>query len=92
MITLGPQGCYLENARGACRVPAPAVRPVDTTGAGDAFCGGFLAALGEGRDVFEAVEFGNVVGNLAVRKIGTSPAMPTREEIDAFLNSEEGRR
>ena len=65
---------------------------MDTTGAGDAFCGGFLAALGEGRDVFEAVEFGNVVGNLAVRKIGTSPAMPTREEIDAFLNSEEGRR
>ena len=63
-----------------------------TVGAGDAFCGGFLAALGEGRDVFEAVEFGNVVGNLAVRKIGTSPAMPTREEIDAFLNSEEGRR
>ncbi|MFQ9917714.1 MAG: carbohydrate kinase family protein [Flavonifractor plautii] len=37
MITLGPQGCYLENARGACRVPAPAVRPVDTTGAGDIF-------------------------------------------------------
>ena len=31
MITLGPQGCYLENARGACRVPAPAVRPVDTS-------------------------------------------------------------
>ena len=92
MVTLGPRGCYLQNRRGSCALTAPQVSPVDTTGAGDAFCGGFLAALGEGRDVFEAVEFGNVVGNLAVRKIGTSPAMPTREEIDAFLNSEEGRR
>gem|GEM_PF-47019 len=45
MITLGPQGCYLENARGACRVPAPAVRPVDTTGAGDIFGGSAVAKL-----------------------------------------------
>ena len=45
MITLGPQGCYLENARGACWVPAPAVRPVDTTGAGDIFGGSAVAKL-----------------------------------------------
>ena len=85
MITLGPQGCYLENARGACRVPAPAVRPVDTTGAGDAFNGGFVAALAEGKDLFEACAFGNAVSNLAVTKMGTSVAMPHRAEVDAFI-------
>ena len=93
VITLGGDGVYVNDGVKSRRVPVYAsTKAVDTTGAGDAFCGGFLAAVGEGRDVFEAVEFGNVVGNLAVRKIGTSPAMPTREEIDAFLNSEEGRR
>lgn len=93
VITLGGDGVYVNNRRESRLVQVyPSTKAVDTTGAGDAFCGGFLAALGEGRDVFEAAEFGNVVGNLAVRRIGTAPAMPTREEIDGFLASEENRR
>jgi ribokinase len=61
---------------------------VDTTGAGDAFNGGFATAIAEGMPLEEAVIFGNVVGALSVTKNGTAPAMPTREEIDRFLRQQ----
>jgi ribokinase len=61
------------------------VKAVDTTGAGDAFNGGFVTALSEGKDIFEAARFGNIVGALSVTKVGTAPAMPYRAEIDAFV-------
>lgn len=63
------------------------VEVLDTTGAGDAFSGGFVTALAEGKDLFGACAFGNVVSNLAVTKLGTSVAMPTREEIDRFIRA-----
>lgn len=56
--------------------------PVDTTGAGDAFSGGLVAALAHGLDFFEAVEYGSCVAGIAVTRHGTAPAMPCREEID----------
>ena len=93
IITLGGDGVFVSDRTTVRRIDVyQSTKVVDTTGAGDAFCGGFLAALGEGKDVFEAAEYGNVVGNLAVRKIGTTPAMPTLEEINTFLNSDENRR
>lgn len=61
------------------------VKVLDTTGAGDAFNGGFVTALADGCNIFEACMFGNVTSNLAVTKIGTALAMPTREEIDDFI-------
>lgn len=61
------------------------VKVVDTTGAGDAFNGGFVTALAENKDLFEACRFANVVSNLEVTKIGTSIAMPLREDIDKFI-------
>jgi len=61
------------------------VKAIDTTGAGDAFNGGFVTALSEGKDIFEAARFGNAVGALSVTKIGTAPAMPHRSDIDRFM-------
>ena len=58
---------------------------VDTTGAGDAFNGGLLAALSKGKDIWEAARFANALAALSVQKIGTTVSMPTREEIEAFL-------
>ena len=63
------------------RIP---VQAVDTTGAGDAFNGGFVTALSRGMDLFEAVLYGNCTGALSVTKFGTAPAMPNRGEIDAL--------
>jgi ribokinase len=61
------------------------VEAVDTTGAGDAFNGGLLAALSEGRDIWEAVRFASGLAALSVQKMGTTLSMPVREEIDRFL-------
>lgn len=66
-------------------VPARLVEAVDTTGAGDAFNGGFVTGISEGMDLFAAAEFGNMVASLSVQKFGTAPSMPLREEIDKLV-------
>jgi len=58
---------------------------VETTGAGDAFCGGFAAALSEGRPVLEAARFGCATAGISVTRAGTAPSMPRRDEILALL-------
>ncbi|MBC5648231.1 ribokinase [Christensenella tenuis] len=85
VITLGKQGVFASAADEHRMVPARIVEAVDTTGAGDAFNGGFVTALSEGKDLFEAVEFGNALASLAVQKFGTAPSMPMRGEIDKIL-------
>lgn len=85
VITMGSQGAFLSHAGQQRMVPSYRVNAIDTTGAGDAFNGGLLAALLEGKDVFEAAQFASALAALSVQKIGTTPSMPTRAEIDAFL-------
>jgi 5-dehydro-2-deoxygluconokinase len=55
------------------------------TGAGDSFMGGFLAALAKGRPLREAVLRGSAAAAMVVARVGCAPAMPTVEELDAFL-------
>lgn len=86
VITLGENGALLHGAAGTARIPAfPVTTVVDTTGAGDAFNGGFAVALAEGRNPAEAVRFGCATAALSVQKQGTAPSMPTRAEISALL-------
>lgn len=88
LITLGGRGAFLFGEAGSHRVPAFMVDTVvDTAGAGDAFTGGFAAALAEGRPPVEAVNFAMATAALSIQKPGTAPAMPQRHEIDAFLNA-----
>ena len=84
LITLGSRGVYINTGDRAEIIPAFHVKAVDTTGAGDAFNGGLLAALAEGKDIWEAARFASGLAALSVQRIGTTPAMPTREEIDAL--------
>lgn len=84
IITWGKQGVYAHDGMQERHFPVIKVQAVDTTGAGDAFSGGFVVALAEGRDFFAAAEFGNVVAGLAVTRFGTAPAMPYRDEIDQY--------
>ena len=58
---------------------------VETTGAGDAFVGGFAAALADGADPLEAARFGSATAGISVTRAGTAPAMPRRAEIEALL-------
>ena len=85
LITLGSRGVYINTEGKSVIVPAYKVNAIDTTCAGDAFNGGLLAALAEGKTLPEAARFANALAALSVQRIGTTPAMPTREEIDAFL-------
>jgi ribokinase len=62
------------------------VKALDTTGAGDAFSGGLLAALTDGLSLAEAAAYGNVVANLSVTRLGTTLSMPWKAEIDDFIH------
>lgn len=89
IITLGSKGVFVSSGGREEIVPAFPVEAIDTTGAGDAFSGGLLAALAEGKDIWEAVRFSNALAAISVQRLGTTPSMPTREEIDAFLKAHE---
>ena len=85
VITLGARGVFISDGETEDIIPAFQVEVVDTTGAGDAFNGGLLAALSKGQPIPDAVRFGQAVAALSVQRIGTTPAMPTFDEIEAFL-------
>lgn len=86
VITLGGNGALYRDRTRSVHVPVISAGPVvETTGAGDAFNGGFAVALSEGKDVVEAVRFGCATAGISVTRPGTAPAMPARAEIEALL-------
>lgn len=86
IVTLGAGGCFVSQPDVYARVQAHEVDPVDTTGAGDAFVGGFAAGLVKfNKNVFEAAHYANAVAALAVTQHGTADSMPTAREISRFL-------
>lgn len=86
IITLGENGCLWFDGDTALHVPALSAGPVaETTGAGDAFNGGFAVALAEGMKPGDALRFANATAAISVTRPGTAPSMPSREEIDALL-------
>ncbi|MEW6698548.1 MAG: ribokinase [Bacillota bacterium] len=86
IITLGEKGCYYYNGgeKGVLHEGFK-IQAMDTTGAGDAFNGGLAYALAEGKDLEEAIRYANAVAALSVTKIGTAPAMPSKQEVEDFL-------
>lgn len=86
LITLGSHGVFVSDGEKEEIIDSFKVKAVDTTGAGDAFNGGFLAALSEGKDIWESAIFANAVAALSVQKLGTTPSMPERQEVDKFLS------
>jgi ribokinase len=85
IITLGEKGALYRDASRTVHVPVFSAGPVvETTGAGDAFNGGFATALAEGADPVEAVRFGCATASISVTRPGTAPSMPARAEIDAL--------
>lgn len=87
IVTLGARGCLVSRPDDFVAIPGhTGVRVVDTTGAGDAFVGGFAAGLIRfDGDPFRSAAFANAVAALAVTKFGTAPAMPTARAIARFL-------
>jgi ribokinase len=81
VTTLGERGARI----GGELVPAFPARPVDTTGAGDAFCAAFAVALAEGLDDLDAVRWGCAAGAHMVEHPGVVPGLPTRAELEQRL-------
>lgn len=94
IVTLGARGCFVSERERHTFLPAhTGIKVVDTTGAGDAFVGGFAAGLVKFTgDVLAAAHFGNAVAALSVTRPGTAPSMPTAREIARFLKSKTRRR
>lgn len=86
IITLGAGGSFVAvKEKEPTHVPAKKVKAVDTTAAGDVFCGTLVVALSEGKEVVDAVQFATAAAALAVTKLGAQPSAPRREEIMGFL-------
>lgn len=85
VITLGEKGAVASFAGERFEVGVPAVSVVDTTGAGDAVCGAFAAALAEGKQPVEALRYGTTAGSLACTVSGAQRSQPTRAEIERLL-------
>ncbi|HLX66180.1 MAG TPA: PfkB family carbohydrate kinase, partial [Puia sp.] len=93
IVTLGAEGAMWLDSRGSDLAAAPVVEAVDTTAAGDVFCGALAVALVEGRGakegrewpgIKEAVGFACAAAALSVTRMGAQPSAPTRKEVDRF--------
>lgn len=86
LITLGGQGSLLHTKENSLHIPIfNAGKVVDTTGAGDAFNGGFAAALARGETPEAAARFGSAVAGISVTRFGTAPSMPHWDEVRKLL-------
>jgi ribokinase len=85
VLTLGARGALVLDDDGSEIVPTFQVRAVDTTAAGDAFCGALAVALAERRALREAVRFACAAGALACTVMGAGPSLPHRAEIEGIL-------
>jgi ribokinase len=84
IITLGALGSLFANGQSVEHFPAPKVKSVDTTAAGDTFVGGFAAALASGKSEAEAIRFGQVAAALSVTRAGAQPSIPFLSDVQAF--------
>jgi ribokinase len=85
IITLGERGSYVACEGKRYLIPAPKVEAVDTTAAGDIFCGALAVALNENKSIEEAVKFATAAAAICVTRLGAQPSAPRKIEIDEFL-------
>lgn len=85
VVTLGARGCCARVAGELVTQDAFAVMPVDTTAAGDTFCGVLVAALDRGMTMALALRWANAAGALACTRPGAQSSIPTHAELEAFL-------
>lgn len=86
VIKLGANGAYLFDGNIEKYMPAMRVKVVDTTGAGDAFDAGFLAATIKGLSLEECLEWGIATASIKIQKKGARSGLPTIDELIKFLS------
>lgn len=81
IVTMGSKGSMVYHEGKATCVPSQKVNAVDTTAAGDTYCGGLCVALSEGKDIIEAARFATAASALTVQKQGAQESIPYRKDI-----------
>lgn len=85
IITRGEKGCVWASGSNSGSLPTFRVQPVDTVGAGDAFCGGLAAALSFGHSMADALRWASATGALSTTVHGAVPSLPRREAVEELL-------
>jgi len=80
-VKLGAKGCYVTDGRENHLIDAFKVKVVDTTGAGDAFCTGFLYGLISRKSLYECGRLGNFVASRCIMKMGARPGLPYLKDL-----------
>ncbi len=87
VLTLGKKGCLLKNSQQVLYVPAFIVEALDSTAAGDTFCGALAAELSKGHDWDDALKFATAASAICVTRMGAQPSIPSEKEILEFLSN-----
>ncbi|KGF41714.1 ribokinase [Prevotella denticola DNF00960] len=82
IITVGSKGAIAKMDKKLITVPAFKVKAIDTTAAGDTFCGALSVALSEGKDIEAAIRFGNKASSISVTRKGAQLSIPHRDELE----------
>lgn len=87
ILTLGSRGCLFKNAETTLKIPAFKVKSVDTTAAGDTFCGALATGISKNRDIKEVLEFASAAAALCVTRFGAQTSIPSENEVFEFLSN-----
>ncbi len=85
VVTRGSRGATLHTPDGTTRIAPVRVDPVDTTGAGDTFCGSLCARLAAGDRLVDALRYAAAAAALSTTRSGAVPSIPTSSEVAAFV-------
>ncbi|WP_029905363.1 ribokinase [Prevotella sp. 10(H)] len=85
VVTLGSLGSLLKEGDNYYEIPATKVDAIDTTAAGDTFCGAMTVAISEGKNLVDAVKFATESAAITVTKMGAQSSIPSRKEVDFKL-------
>ncbi|HHW49090.1 MAG TPA: ribokinase [Clostridiaceae bacterium] len=85
IVTCGDKGAILVNGENAVHFPAPEVKAVDTTAAGDTFTAAVAVALSEGKTINEAIVFANCSASISVTRPGAQSSIPSRREVEEMF-------
>jgi ribokinase len=80
-VKLGKRGCYVTDGKESHLIEPYKVEAVDTTGAGDAFCAGFLYGLIKKKDLYECGRLGNFVASRCISKVGARTGLPRQADL-----------
>ncbi len=86
-VKLGGKGCYVTDGKDSQFVGSYEKKLVDTTGAGDAFCAGFLYGLIKGKDLYRCGKLGNFVAALSIEKVGAREGLPRLRDLERMAEA-----